>query len=83
MSFLKKTYVILLPLALFSTCIFFEELVGSHLSFIGDRLDSVLQAAQMGTHAAVTRDEANRLLIYTYMLVGDVPSLGGRDGSAA
>lgn len=53
----------------------FIDLVGSHLSFLGDRLDSILKASQKGSHATVTRDEANRYVVYTYMLVGDILSL--------
>lgn len=53
----------------------FEEIVGSHLSYIGERLDSVFQAAQKGSHASVTRDEADRYVVYTYLVVGDVLSL--------
>ena len=53
----------------------FLELVGSHLSFLGDRLDAVFQAAQKGSHSVVSRDEANRYVIYTYMLVADILSL--------
>jgi len=53
----------------------FNEIVGSHISFLGDRLDAVFRAAQKGSHASVTRDEANRYVIYTYMLVADLLSL--------
>ena len=51
----------------------FQAIVGSHLSYIGDRLDSVFQAAQKGSHSTiVTRDEADRYVVYTYLVVGDV-----------
>jgi hypothetical protein len=54
----------------------FQDIVGSHLSFLGDRLDSVFQAAQKGSHdVIVTRDEADRYVVYTYLVVGDVLSL--------
>jgi hypothetical protein len=54
----------------------FEEIVGSNLGYLGDRLDSTFQAAQKGSHAnIVNRDEADRYVVYTYMLVGDVLSL--------
>jgi hypothetical protein len=53
----------------------FHDLVGSHLKFLGDRLDAVFHAAQKGSHAAVSHDEANRYVIYTYMLVGDILAL--------
>ena len=54
----------------------FKEIVGSNLNFIGDRLDSVFKAAQKGSHAViVTREEADRYVVYTYLIVGDVLSL--------
>jgi len=54
----------------------FQAIVGSHLSYIGERLDSVFQAAQKGSHTTiVTRDEADRYVVYTYLVVGDVLSL--------
>ena len=54
----------------------FQHLVGSHLNFLGDRLDSVFQAAQKGSHdQIISREEADRYVIYTYLVVGDVLSL--------
>ena len=53
----------------------FQEIVGSHLGFLGDRLDAVFEAAQKGSHYTVNRDEANRYVLYTYMLVGDILAL--------
>ena len=53
----------------------YRQLVGSHLSFLGDRLDAVFAAAQKGSHASVLRDEADRYVVYTYMLVGDILGL--------
>jgi hypothetical protein len=53
----------------------FEEIVGSNLAYLGDRLDSVFQAAQKGSHAKINREEADRYVMYTYLLVGDVLSL--------
>lgn len=53
----------------------FKELIGSHLGFLGDRLDAVFQATQKGSHSDVTKEEANRYVIYTYMLVGDILAL--------
>jgi len=60
----------------------FQDIVGSHLSFLGNRLDSVFQAAQKGSHdVIVTRDEADRYVVYTYLVVGDVLSLTTSTGS--
>jgi hypothetical protein len=53
----------------------FNDLVGSNLNFLADRLDSVHSAMNKGTHAEVAKDEADRYVIYTYMLVGDLLSL--------
>lgn len=54
----------------------FRHIVGSHLSFIGERLDSIVQAAQKGTHSViVSPQEADRYVIYTYMVIGDILSL--------
>ena len=54
----------------------FKHIVGSHLDFIGDRLDSVFQAAQKGSHdIIICQQGADRYVVYTYMIVGDVLSL--------
>lgn len=54
----------------------FREIVGSHLSYMGDRLDALFKAAQKGSHSTVTKEEADRCVVYTYLLVGDILSLG-------
>ena len=53
----------------------FTEIVGSHLGYIGDRLDAIFEAAQKGSHATVTKEEADRYVVYTYLVVGDILSL--------
>jgi hypothetical protein len=54
----------------------YKEIVGSHLSFIGNRLDSIYQASCKGTHDKVSSiEEAERYVIYTYMIIGDILSL--------
>ncbi|MFI5398336.1 MAG: hypothetical protein ACHQ9S_22595 [Candidatus Binatia bacterium] len=53
----------------------FNEIVGSHLHYLGDRLDAIFRAAQKGSHGIVTREEANRYVVFTYILVGDLLSL--------
>ena len=53
----------------------FEELIGSHLYYIGNRLDSIFKASQKGTHSSVGKEEADRYVLYTYLLVGDILSL--------
>ena len=61
----------------------FTEIVGSHLHYIGDRLDSIFGAAQKGSHSTVTQVEADRCVVYTYLLVGDILSLTTPKPSAA
>jgi hypothetical protein len=41
----------------------FKDLVGSHLRFLGDRLDAVFEAAQKGSHAVVRQEDANRYVV--------------------
>jgi hypothetical protein len=54
----------------------FRDIVGSHLKYLGERLDAIFQAAQKGSHAMITeRSEADRYVVYTYMVVGDLLSL--------
>jgi hypothetical protein len=53
----------------------FTSVVGSHLRFLGERLDSIFDASQKGSHRDVSRDEADRYVVYTYLLVGDILSL--------
>ena len=53
----------------------FDSIVGSHLEYMGHRLDAMFKAAQKGSHASVTMEEANRCVVYTYLLVGDILSL--------
>ena len=54
----------------------FEEIVGSNLKYIGERLDSIFNAIQKGSHKIIlTQDEADRYVIYTYLLVGDILKL--------
>lgn len=54
----------------------FNDIVGSHLRFLGERLDSICKATSKGTHHKVTLEEAERYIIYTYLLLGDILSLG-------
>jgi len=54
----------------------FTTIVGSHLHFMGDRLDSIVEASHKGTHHTITtKEEADRYVIYTYLIVGDILSL--------
>ncbi|MFX1373498.1 MAG: hypothetical protein ACFFCE_16720 [Promethearchaeota archaeon] len=54
----------------------FNNLIGSNLYFIADRLESVLKASHKGTHDTIfSKEEADRYVIYTYLIVGDILSL--------
>lgn len=54
----------------------FEEIVGSQMKYLGERLDAIFKAAQKGSHDIITsRQEADRYVIYTYLIVGDLLSL--------
>lgn len=54
----------------------FNDIVGSHLKYLGDRLDAVFQAAQKGSHATIiNKEEADRYVVYTYLIIGDILSL--------
>lgn len=56
----------------------YQELIGSTLSYMGERLDAIFQAAQKGSHAHISsREEAERYVIYTYLTLGDILSLTG------
>ncbi|OGU57053.1 MAG: hypothetical protein A2V66_05560 [Ignavibacteria bacterium RBG_13_36_8] len=51
----------------------FINIVGSHLDFIGNRIDSIYDASNKGSHSIIkTKEEAERYIIYTYLLIGDL-----------
>lgn len=53
----------------------YKAVVGSDLSSIGERLDAINKAVCKGTHVDVTKDEATRYIIHTYLLISDIISL--------
>lgn len=54
----------------------FREIVGSHLYYMGNRLDSIYEAANKGSHDTIVyREEADRYVVFTYLLIGDILSL--------
>lgn len=53
----------------------YGAVVGSTLAFVGDRLDALVSASSKGTHGEVEKDEAERYIIYTYLVVGDLLAL--------
>ena len=42
---------------------------------MGDRLDSIYEAVNKGSHEILNKEEADRYVIYTYLLIGDIVSL--------
>ena len=53
----------------------YAEIVGADLSSIGKRLDTINDAVCKGTHAEITKDEASRYIIHTYLLISDIIAL--------
>jgi hypothetical protein len=52
------------------------EVTCAHLNLMKSRLESLSSAANKGTHSdIVSQEEADRYVVYTYMLVGDILSL--------
>ena len=74
----KEHYInrILEYITQFSDSQSFQRVVGSQLRFIEDRLNSLLNASHKGTHDTIVfKDDANRIVVYTYLLIGDILSL--------
>ena len=54
----------------------YKKIVGSNLKFIKDRLNAVLEASHKGTHdTIISKAEADRYVVYTYMIIGDILTL--------
>lgn len=53
----------------------YANVVGSDLRSIGERLDAINNAVCKGSHSNLTKDEASRFLIHTYLLIGDIIQL--------
>jgi hypothetical protein len=53
----------------------YSAVVGSTLKYMGERLDALANAGSKGTHHEVKKDEAERYIIYTYLVVGDILAL--------
>lgn len=54
----------------------FKEIVGSHIAYLGQRVDAVVEATNKGSHEnIVSREEADRYVVYAYLLVGDILTL--------
>ena len=54
----------------------YEKIIGTHLDYIGNRIDSVYKATNKAAHTTIkSKQEAERYIIYTYLLIGDILSL--------
>ena len=53
----------------------YASVVGADLQSIGERLDAINSAVCKGTHSDITKDEASRYLIHTYLLISDIVQL--------
>lgn len=51
-----------------------KKMIGSTLEYIGCYIDSIYNSSNKGTHDKVTKEEAERCIIYTYILLGDILS---------
>jgi hypothetical protein len=60
----------------------FASVAGSTIEFLSDRLEALFNASNKGTHADISRVDAGRYVIYTYLVVGDILSLHV-DGAAS
>lgn len=52
-----------------------RRVIEAELAYMGRRLDAADQAGQKGAHSQVTRAEASRYLVGTYLVLGDVLAL--------
>ncbi len=53
-----------------------KAIVGSDLAYLGNRLDAIVAGANKGSHTdIVTREEADRIVVHTYMILGEILSL--------
>ena len=53
----------------------YNDIVGSDLDGIGKRLDAIYDAVCKGTHTDLTKEEAIRYIVHTYLLISDIISL--------
>ena len=50
----------------------FANIVGADLESIGNRLDAIYEATCKGSHTDLTKEEASRYIIHTYLLISDI-----------
>jgi len=49
-----------------------NTLSGSHIIFMVDWIDNILNIQSKGVHSDVTKEEASRCIIHTYICIGDI-----------
>ena len=52
-----------------------KDVITSTLENIGNQIDKIYESTNKGTHTTVAKEDAERYVIYTYMLIGDIVSL--------
>lgn len=50
----------------------FSKIVGAQIEYLGNRVDAIYEASNKGSHTDVDQEEADRYVIYTYLLIGDI-----------
>lgn len=53
----------------------YKFIVGNELDSISKRLDAIIYSVNKGTHSDISKDEAARYIIHTYILINDILSL--------
>jgi hypothetical protein len=51
------------------------KITNSNLDYIGNRLDAINDLSNKGVHSSVSKDEAERCFLYTYMVISDILSI--------
>ncbi|MDD2839913.1 MAG: hypothetical protein PHY80_02165 [Rickettsiales bacterium] len=52
-----------------------EKITNSNLDYIGTRLDTINKKACKGVHNDISKDEAERCFMYTFLVIGDILSI--------
>ena len=57
----------------------YTQIVGADLSSVGERIDAIYNASNKGTHSEITKEEAARYVIHTYLLISDIIALDNHE----
>lgn len=52
-----------------------KDFIEDHLNYLADYLKRINELVNVGTHSEKSRDHANRCVIYTYLILGDIINL--------